>query len=112
MNRSWLDQGAHDAANPEKRLVATVDDDASVRQLAGMLIPSLGYHGTVLGSLITTRSFGHERGAFTGPLQRPPGHFELATWDALRRRGRVGKRPTEGFKRDPGPLRPAAVRDC
>jgi len=41
MNRSWLrNQGAYDAAN----LKSVVDDDASVRQLADMLIPSLGYH--------------------------------------------------------------------
>jgi Sigma-54 interaction domain len=64
-------------------------------------------------SLITTRSFGHERGAFTGPLQRPPGHFELAAWrDAIPRQGRVGKRLTERLKRDHGRLRPAPVRDC
>jgi Sigma-54 interaction domain len=64
-------------------------------------------------SLITTRSFGHERGAFTGPLQRPPGHFELAAWrDALPRQGRLGKRPLERLTRDHGRLRPAAVRDC
>jgi len=64
-------------------------------------------------SLSTTRSFGHERGAFTSPLQRPPGHFELAAWrDAIPRQGRAGKHPTERLKRDHGRLRPAAVRDC
>src|SRR4030095_12187616 len=51
MNRSWLrNQGAHDAANAEERLVAIVDDDASVRQLAGRLIPSLGYRAEKFGS--------------------------------------------------------------
>src|SRR4029453_13026549 len=44
-------------------------------------------------SLITPRSFGHERGAFRGPLQRLPGHFELAArTDTLPRQGRVGAR--------------------
>jgi transcriptional regulator with PAS, ATPase and Fis domain len=64
-------------------------------------------------SLTATKFFRHDRGAFRGAPQRPPGRFELAPRrDALPRGGRVWERPTERLKRDHGRPRPAAARDC
>ena len=45
-------------------------------------------------SLIATELFGHERGAFTGALQRRPGRFELAAGGTLFL-DEVGELPTE-----------------
>jgi FixJ family two-component response regulator len=51
MTRAWLrNHGAHRPALPEARLVAIVDDDASVRRSARRLIRSLGHRAEAFGS--------------------------------------------------------------
>jgi FixJ family two-component response regulator len=52
MTRAWLrNQGAHRAVIPDARLVAIVDDDASVRQSTRRLIRSLGHRAEAFDSV-------------------------------------------------------------
>jgi len=75
-------------------------------------------------SLIASELFGHERGAFTGALQRRQGKFELADGGRSSRRSRraasgyaggfaacaAGARVRAGWRQPPHQGRPA--RDC
>jgi transcriptional regulator with AAA-type ATPase domain len=76
--------------------------------------PIVGVNCAATPALLTaTKSFRHDRCAFRGALQRPPGRFELATRrDALPRRGRVEEPPTERVKRGHARPRSAATYDC